>query len=704
MSETTKEHISQKLNTMRIPIWRTVAIGAFFMVGFYLFWLIPSLNDIKDRSFAHQLEIAEKERAELHRAVRDHPNERLNELYLFISPKLKDYVTFDTIEYHDMKTFFDTRKDAVEFSIVDLSGQEKIHITRDKTFKTDELKNILGEKYFQNAVVSKISYQVYHGEKNTDIGVIAAQQFKLQELGSFIFTVKVNIGEEIENFAEILRQEEGELTFLLDDNGIIIEAYNQDYIGVSMLQNDFIKKIYEEKDTKGDENYQTGVYTDIEGNKFQATALEVPPVNFVIVVEESYKDFWKSWNRFLFLTILGIGFFVVLVIFLTQNTIKMFYFSAKLLQEKTRTESIISNLETGIIEYDADFRITLVNPRVEAMLRIPKEQLIGLTVKSDDIIAHPELRSLVEIFYPAIAEKTKTIENREESNHIIELKVRGELDVQVTTIPIFDATNNTFRYLKVLRDVSRENAIAHSKSEFISVAAHQLRTPLSAIKWVFRLVLDEDAGPVSNEQREYLQKGYDSNERIIKLVGDMLDVARIEEGRFGFEFYFVDLIGLVQKTIDGLKIKAQEKNITINFEKPDVLGPIKLDPVKIELVLQNLLDNALKYTHNDGIITIKIEIVGPRVRVSIKDTGIGIPAGQKERLFVKFFRGTNAVRLETEGSGLGLFIVKNILLRHGGTIEVESEENIGSTFFFTLPLEERMIPKENELTEFVEGL
>ncbi len=703
MNELTKEHIAQKLNMIRVPVWRTVAIGVFFMVGFYLFWLIPSLNDIKERSFAHQLEIAEKERAELHRVLRDHPKERLGELFLFISPKLKNNITFDTIDNSDLATFFDTRSDVAEFSIIDLVGQEKMHITRDTAFKSEDFVNVLEKKSFQEAVVSGSSYDVFHGNSNNDLGIVASQRFNLHELGSFIFTIRINIHDEINNFSENLKNEEGELIVLLDNNGIIIDGYNHDNIGVSMLDNDFVKKVYE-GNQEGDENHQAGVYADMNGNKFQATALEILPVRFVVVVEEVYKDFWRSWNRFLFLTITGIGFFIMLVIFLTQNTIKMFYFSAKLLQEKNRTESIISNLETGIIEYDADFRITLVNPRVEAMLHIPKEQLIGSVVKSDDIIKHPELRPLVEIFYPAIAEKVKTIKDNDDSNHTIELKVRGELDLQVTTIPIFDATNNTFRYLKVLRDVSRENAIAHSKSEFISVAAHQLRTPLSAIKWVFRIVLDEDAGPISVEQKDILQKGYDSNERIIKLVGDMLDVARIEEGRFGFEFYFIDFIGLVQKTIDGLKIKAQEKNITLNFEKPDVLGPIKLDPVKIELVLQNLLDNALKYTHVGGTITIKVEIVGPRVKVSIKDSGIGIPAGQKERLFVKFFRGTNAVRLETEGSGLGLFIVKNILLRHGGTIDVESEENKGTIFSFTLPLEERFIPKESELTEFVEGL
>ena len=195
------------------------------------------------------------------------------------------------------------------------------------------------------------------------------------------------------------------------------------------------------------------------------------------------------------------------------------------------------------------------------------------------------------------------------------------------------------RYLKVLRDVSREQAIAKSKSEFISVAAHQLRTPLSAIKWVMKILLDQDAGPITPEQKDLLTKGYESNERMIELVTDMLDVARIEEGKFGFVFHHTNLDALIQKAMDAFIVKAKEKDITLVFEKPETTYSLKLDAARIELVLQNFIDNALKYTPPGGTITIRVAATGRYVKISIKDTGIGVPKDQAVRLFTKFFAG-----------------------------------------------------------------
>lgn len=386
------------------------------------------------------------------------------------------------------------------------------------------------------------------------------------------------------------------------------------------------------------------------------------------------------------------------------STLKDTY--ARLGEERDRLEAVIANLDTGIIEYDARFRITLVNPKAEEMLGVKKEDVIGVTVTSDMMTERAELTSLVQVLYPILSESVKKVRVKEGLPDIIEMKLEkpNEADVQTLTIPIRDAKGGVARYLKVIRDVSRDKAIAKSKSEFISVAAHQLRTPLSAIKWVFKLLLDQDAGPVSKEQQDLLQKGYDSNERMIELVTDMLDVARIEEGRFGFEFHYTNIADLVQKSIDTFAVKAKEKNITLIFDKKGVLPAVKVDPARIELVLQNLIDNALKYTPVGGIITIIAEVAWGYIKVSVGDNGIGIPKDQLPKLFSKFFRGTNAVRLQTEGSGLGLFIIKNIVERHGGAMSVETEEGKGSTFYFTIPLEESLIPESKKAEEFVEGL
>lgn len=379
----------------------------------------------------------------------------------------------------------------------------------------------------------------------------------------------------------------------------------------------------------------------------------------------------------------------------------------RLEQERDRLNAIITNLETGIIEYTNDFRIILINQRAEEMLGVKKEEITGMIITPDAVTRRPELISLTQVLYPILSQQIKKIHIKDGTPDIIEMKLEkpAALDIQMATIPLRDEKKMAMRYLKVIRDVSRENAIAHSKSEFISVAAHQLRTPLSAIKWVFRLILDEDAGPVSREQKELLKKGYESNERMIDLVTDMLDVARIEEGRFGFEFHYANIADLIQKSIDAFAVKAKEKSIHFLFEKQSGLPSVKVDTARIELVLQNLMDNALKYTPLGGKITITAVTAPGLIKISVADTGIGIPKDELPKLFGKFFRGTNAVKFETEGSGLGLFIIKNIVERHGGTIFAETEEGKGSAFHFTIPLDARMIPDlEKKPEEFVQGL
>lgn len=249
-----------------------------------------------------------------------------------------------------------------------------------------------------------------------------------------------------------------------------------------------------------------------------------------------------------------------------------------------------------------------------------------------------------------------------------------------------------------LRDYrDREKTISAMKSEFISVAAHQLRTPLSAIKWTLRLIIDGDIGELTSEQKLFLQKGYDSNERMIHLVGDLLNSARIEEGRFGYTFVITDIVKVIEEIIEQLSIKAKERDVLIVLEKPEnkVLN-IKIDPSRINLAIGNLIDNAIKYNLPKGTVTVSLKEEIDYLKISIADKGVGIPKKSLDRLFTKFFRAENVVKLQTEGTGLGLFIVKNIIESHGGKIWAESEENKGTTFYVLLPLKESLIPEKEK--------
>lgn len=239
--------------------------------------------------------------------------------------------------------------------------------------------------------------------------------------------------------------------------------------------------------------------------------------------------------------------------------------------------------------------------------------------------------------------------------------------------------------LKEIRQ--REENLSKLKSEFVSIVAHQLRTPLSAIKWA--MALFEEAKPnMPLEQKDLINKMGASNERMIRLVNDLLDAARIEEGRFVYNRTKTSFATILGPILESVEPKAKIKNVQVIKKQPkETLPPIAVDVEAMGLVLQNLIENAIHYTMSEGKVEISaIKSGANSLLVSIEDTGIGIAKEEKERIFTKFFRGTNAIRLETEGSGLGLFIVKNIVEAHGGKIWFESAEGKGTTFHFTIPL------------------
>ena len=236
----------------------------------------------------------------------------------------------------------------------------------------------------------------------------------------------------------------------------------------------------------------------------------------------------------------------------------------------------------------------------------------------------------------------------------------------------------------------RDQEVSRMKSEFLSIAAHQLRTPLSALKWLLNLALVGDLGKLKKKQKELLSKGYDTNERMITLVNDLLDVVRIEEGRFDYKLEKGAPAEIIENVAKEIKVLAEQKGVQLFFHKPPrKLPEVALDPLKFRLAVTNIIDNAVQYTLAKGRVDIDLALRGNEILVSVKDTGIGIATDQLPRLFTKFFRADNAVRVETAGSGLGLFIAKNIIEKHGGKIWLESVEDKGTTVYFTIPVSRR---------------
>ena len=349
-----------------------------------------------------------------------------------------------------------------------------------------------------------------------------------------------------------------------------------------------------------------------------------------------------------------------------------------------KTAAIISNLADPIIVIDKENKISLINPASRDVLGLSHQDL-GKEIVSSNNYSMDNFKGIIKKEYQVkkiseIAKKEVFYEELITSHH------DTDHTYKVITAKIIDYKGEYLGVMKIFYNVTREKNLDKMKSEFISIAAHQLRTPLSAIKWSIKLILDEDEGKINEGQKTLLAKGYASNERVINLVNDMLNVSRIEEGRFGYSFAHEDIANALKVVLGTLENEINERKIQVSIKKPDNLALVLMDKQKIILVLQNLLENAVKYTPEKGKIDVTIEQGKNHLHVYIKDNGVGIPKEDKKKMFSKFFRAGNVIRMQTEGSGLGLFICKNVIETHGGRIKFTSEEGKGTEFSFTLPI------------------
>tara|TARA_B100000745_G_scaffold294310_1_gene237152 strand:+ start:10492 stop:11310 length:819 start_codon:yes stop_codon:yes gene_type:complete len=242
------------------------------------------------------------------------------------------------------------------------------------------------------------------------------------------------------------------------------------------------------------------------------------------------------------------------------------------------------------------------------------------------------------------------------------------------------------RDLELTRAHEKLEELGRLKSDFVSVVAHQLRTPLSVTKWALDMLWDTNRQSMSTEQAQVLARGRESNERMITLVDDLLRVDLHEGGKIQYSFDEMYLQDVVKAVAHQLEAIAVQRDVTMVVELEKTAPKVKGDADKLGSAVQNLIENALKYTPQNGSVTVSLYRDGAQVIVSVKDTGIGVPKSEHEKIFSRFYRGENAIRTVTEGSGLGLFIAQKIVRRHGGKIWFESEEGEGATFFFSIPV------------------
>jgi len=355
-------------------------------------------------------------------------------------------------------------------------------------------------------------------------------------------------------------------------------------------------------------------------------------------------------------------------------------------KERDRTVSIINGLVDGLIILDSNQKVEFLNPAAINFLKIKEED-----IKGKGFASLKEIESLKGLVDLVLKENEIAKIDREEYSP------SKDLTLEVTTISL-GQEKEKLGHIIVLHDITREKMVEKLKTEFVSVAAHQLRTPLAAIRWSLSLLKEENL--TEEDKKDLIEKCTQSNDRMINLVNDLLNVTRIEEGRYVYELEPKDIIEIAKSSIAAAMEEAKKKKIDFSLILPkEKLPLLEVDEEKISLAIQNLVENAVHYTLPGGIVLFKIEYNKEKGEVlfTVKDTGVGIPKDQQKRIFTKFFRAENVMRMETEGSGLGLFITKNIIESHKGKIWFESEENKGTTFYFTLP-----VPQKEKFATFLE--
>ena len=238
----------------------------------------------------------------------------------------------------------------------------------------------------------------------------------------------------------------------------------------------------------------------------------------------------------------------------------------------------------------------------------------------------------------------------------------------------------------LIRNIEKLAKINKSKNEFISIISHQLKTPLTGVNWDVELFITKHNKGLTKKQQEILKDIETSNLLIMRMVNDLLDAARIDQNNLFTRKDEIDIVKVIRKVIEKNEVLGRKNKIKIKFVVDDNMPKIVGDEKKTEVVLDNIISNAIKYNKNSGEVLIKVGKDGPKAVISIRDTGIGIPEEDQDMIFDKFFRSENAAAEEVGGTGLGLFIAKNIIEKSGGKIWFHSTEGEGSVFFVSLPL------------------
>lgn len=369
--------------------------------------------------------------------------------------------------------------------------------------------------------------------------------------------------------------------------------------------------------------------------------------------------------------------------------------------EVAKDEALLDSIGEGVIATDDTGRIVVFNKQAQSLLGWSQEDAIGELYYNVWKIEN-ENREVISNTVRPVAMALKSGKKILDSSCYYSSAYRKPFPVSMTTAPVV-LEGETIGAVMVFRDISREKEVDRAKSEFVSLASHQLRTPLTAIKLFVEMLALGGKSNLTKEQNDMLQSINESNEKMIRLVENLLNVSKLETGVLAVKFEQINLKGFVNEIVNELNPVAQAKkcNLVLSMQNVDS-AKVVTDPVLLRQVFNNLINNAIAYSP-DKRSSVYIDVVvtpGKQYQVTVEDQGIGIPKEALPNVFQRFYRADNAVKARTEGNGLGLYMSKMITETLGGKISCTSKLNVGTTFVLTFPLGKPKHPMIKHTTKF----
>ncbi len=351
--------------------------------------------------------------------------------------------------------------------------------------------------------------------------------------------------------------------------------------------------------------------------------------------------------------------------------------------QQAAAEALFASIGDGAIATDEFGKITQVNRVAQHILGFRENELIGqwfpkqiVAVTSEGIPVNLIDRPITRAFLTGLPVSEKMFYRRKNGLNV---------PVSISVSPIL-LDGKPIGAIQVFRDITLEQEIDRMKSEFISLASHQLRTPLSAIKTYSHMLVDGYMGEVTPAQKKSLRTIISASNRMNELISTLLNITRIESGTIAVTPKVLQMDKICDEVLKELSLMAVDKSIKLDLTRSGTGSmSIKTDSLILKEIITNLVSNAIKYTPDNGSVTINVSPRTYDVQVSVTDTGWGIPKYAQDQIFSKFFRAHNIVKRETTGTGLGLYLVKGLLDRLGGKVWFVSEEGSGTTFSFSLP-------------------